>query len=95
MTLGDSESIVLDTLTLGEGASSSNTITDSRACLNYTQSDDQTKEGLELFVLSLKSEDPDVCLGQETTLVRIPPNGGMIAVLSEYMHVSMRSGLCI
>ena len=62
-------------LTLGEGASSNNTVTDDTACFYFNQTEDAIKEGLEVLAFLLSSEDPYVCLGRDLTLVTIPANG--------------------
>ena len=70
----------LASLTLGEGASSFNSVTGDVACFNFSQDDDAVKEGLEVFALLLSSEDPNVCLGRDLAGLFIPPNG------SKYSH---------
>ena len=76
LTIGGLLNSDIADLTLGETASSFLSITNDLACFNYTHTEDQVKEGLEVFILSLSSTDPNVCLGRDTTLVRVPPNGG-------------------
>ena len=46
------------------------------ACFNFSQSEDDIKEGLEVVVLTLNTTDSAVCLGRDFSLVNIPPNGG-------------------
>ena len=74
--IGESEESLVANLALGEGANSFNTVDSDTACFNYTQTEDLVKEGLEVIVLSLDSTDPNVCFGRDSTLVRVPPNGG-------------------
>ena len=45
-------------------------------CFNISVQLDIYKEGLEVFVLSLQTDDNFVCLGQSLAVVRVQPNGG-------------------
>lgn len=63
-------------LVVGEGASPFNTIVGDVVCFNVSRSDDGIKEGLEVTILTLTSDDDSVRLGRDFTLVNVLPNGG-------------------
>ena len=70
------EDMTIAELVIGKEASSFNTVDGDVACFNFSRSEDNVKEGLEVFVLSLKSMDVGVCPCRDYSLVHIPPNGG-------------------
>ena len=76
LLLLESVEVPLANLVLGQDASSSNSVVGDVDCFNFSQSENGIKEGLEVFLLRLKSSDLNVCLGRDLTVVNVLPNGG-------------------
>ena len=75
--LGDLGRSFVTELIVGRSATYNNTIMDSVSCFNYSHSEDDVKEGLEMVYLTLNTSDSGVCLGRDLAFVNVPPNGGM------------------
>ena len=75
---GDNEAPLSGVLVIGEEASSDNPIDEGMFCFNITLDSDIYKEGLEIFILHLQSDDECVYLGRDLALARVQANGGII-----------------
>ena len=68
--------VVLANLTIGEGASFALTVHGEMMCVNVSVPEDFIKEGLELDLITLGSNDPAVSFGRDLAVVFRPMNGG-------------------
>ena len=65
-------------LVIGETAAPDNQIAVGIAQFTISMPPDNFKEGLEVFRITLDSNDECVCLGRDLSLGRIPENGSML-----------------
>jgi hypothetical protein len=65
------------TLVIGENASPAEPFTNESFCFNVSVSEDLYKEAVEVFTLTLTTDDPCVWLGRDGTLLAVEENGGM------------------
>ena len=63
-------------LVIGEGANQGDPFDAREYCFEITMGEDDLKEGVEFFSLSLQTDDSCVWLSQSLTLLRVLPNGG-------------------
>lgn len=61
---------------IGGEASPENPLLSGTVCFNVSVGVDLFKEGIELFTLSLESNDPCVWLGRDRALLNVQENGG-------------------
>lgn len=63
-------------LIIGEEASPDSPLESGKVCFNISMNEDLFKEAIEVFTLSLESEDPCVWLGRDQALLSVQENGG-------------------
>ena len=68
--------VLSEVLVIGENAGPDNPFENRRYCFNISLEDDDLKESREAFALSLQSDDEHVCLGRDTAILLVQPNGG-------------------
>jgi hypothetical protein len=62
---------------IGENASPAEPFTNESFCFNVSVSEDLYKEAVEVFTLTLTTDDPCVWLGRDRALLTVEENGGM------------------
>ncbi len=76
MHSGNNEPMQSGALMIGETATPDNPIESGEFCFNITVETDIFKEGVEIFMLSLQSDDDCVWLGRDVALAQVQANGG-------------------
>lgn len=67
-------------LTLGDGAGPMNTVSVSTICYDIDNPNDDTKEGVNIQLLTIESTDSAICTGRDMAALIEGPNDGILYI---------------